>query len=142
MDRIEVSLVNRVCANCGLNGHPTGSSICALYGINVRPVYRSRCSRCNQPGHNRSNRRICSLYNEYPEYYYLTHTGVISRSRRIDLVKDLMRESRRNLIVFTDQRDWIHMDLSAHSCKGGLGAVNSDVTGFGVSWAFHLLSRL
>ncbi len=43
---------------------------------------------------------------------------------------------------FTDQRDWIHMDLSAHSCKGGLGAVNSDVTGFGVSWAFHLLSRL
>jgi len=104
MDRIEVSLVNRICANCGINGHSTGSSICALYGINVRPIYRSRCSRCYQPGHNRSNRRLCSLYNEYPDYYYLTHTGVISRSRRIDLVKDLMRESRRNLIEFTQSR--------------------------------------
>lgn len=101
MDRIEVSQVNRICANCGMNGHNTGSSICSLYGIQVRPVYRSRCSRCYQPGHNRSNRRLCSLYNEYRDYYYVTHTGVISRNRRIDLVKDLMRELRRNLVVFT-----------------------------------------
>jgi leucyl aminopeptidase len=26
------------------------------------------------------------------------------------------------------------MDLSAHGCKGGLGAVVTDCTGFGVAW--------
>jgi leucyl aminopeptidase len=43
---------------------------------------------------------------------------------------------------FTAGRPWIHMDLSASSCKGGLGAVASDVTGFGVGWALELLRRL
>ena len=46
----------------------------------------------------------------------------------------------RLLQRFTDQRPWIHMDLSAHSCKGGLGAVATDATGFGVAWGFELLS--
>ncbi|MEN6586256.1 MAG: leucyl aminopeptidase family protein, partial [Sulfuricella sp.] len=35
---------------------------------------------------------------------------------------------------------WLHMDLSASNCKGGLGAVASDVTGFGVAWGLALLS--
>ena len=35
---------------------------------------------------------------------------------------------------------WIHVDLSASSCKGGLGAVASDITGFGVGWALELLA--
>ncbi len=35
---------------------------------------------------------------------------------------------------------WIHMDLSASNCKGGLGAVASDVNGFGVGWGMALLS--
>jgi leucyl aminopeptidase len=34
---------------------------------------------------------------------------------------------------------WLHMDLSAHSCKGGLGAVMSDASGFGVAWGVALL---
>ncbi|MFH1494295.1 MAG: leucyl aminopeptidase family protein, partial [Pseudomonadota bacterium] len=34
---------------------------------------------------------------------------------------------------------WLHMDLSASNCKGGLGAVASDVTGFGVAWGMELL---
>ena len=34
---------------------------------------------------------------------------------------------------------WIHVDLSGSSCKGGLGAVASDVTGFGVGWGLALL---
>ncbi len=45
----------------------------------------------------------------------------------------------RLLQRFTDQTPWIHMDLSAHSCKGGLGAVASDCTGFGVAWGVALL---
>jgi len=45
----------------------------------------------------------------------------------------------RLLKRFTDERPWIHMDLSGSSCKGGLGAVATDVTGFGVAWGIHLL---
>lgn len=35
---------------------------------------------------------------------------------------------------------WLHVDLSAHSCKGGLGAVGTDTTGFGVGWGMRLLT--
>lgn len=35
---------------------------------------------------------------------------------------------------------WLHMDLSASNCKGGLGAIGSDVTGFGVGWGIALLA--
>ena len=37
---------------------------------------------------------------------------------------------------------WLHVDLSASSCKGGLGAVASDVTGFGVGWGLEMLRNL
>jgi leucyl aminopeptidase len=45
----------------------------------------------------------------------------------------------RFLSRFTAQRPWVHMDLSASSNEGGLGAVGSDVTGFGVNWGVHFL---
>ncbi|MBI4194611.1 MAG: leucyl aminopeptidase family protein [Betaproteobacteria bacterium] len=48
----------------------------------------------------------------------------------------------RFLKRFTADRPWIHMDLSASSCKGGLGAVASDVTGFGIGWGLSLLRAL
>ena len=48
----------------------------------------------------------------------------------------------RFLKRFTDDRPWIHMDLSGSSCKGGLGAVATDVTGFGVGWGVSLLKLL
>ncbi len=37
---------------------------------------------------------------------------------------------------------WIHVDLSGSSCKGGLGAVASDTTGFGVGWGLALTMDL
>ncbi len=40
---------------------------------------------------------------------------------------------------FAGKTPWIHMDLSACSCGGGLGAVATDLTGFGVSWGVALL---
>lgn len=43
---------------------------------------------------------------------------------------------------FAGDGPWIHMDLSASSCKGGLGAVGSDVTGFGVGWGLAMLENL
>lgn len=48
----------------------------------------------------------------------------------------------RLLKRFVDSRPWIHMDLSGSSAKGGLGAVGTDVTGFGVAWGHALLSEL
>jgi leucyl aminopeptidase len=48
----------------------------------------------------------------------------------------------RLLKRFTEDRPWIHMDLSGSSCKGGLGAVATEVTGFGVAWGYTLLQSL
>lgn len=45
----------------------------------------------------------------------------------------------RFLKRFTNERPWIHVDLSAVSHEGGLGAVSSKLTGFGVAWGMALL---
>ncbi|MCK9386835.1 MAG: leucyl aminopeptidase family protein [Sulfuritalea sp.] len=47
----------------------------------------------------------------------------------------------RFLQRFTRKRPWMHVDLSASSCSGGLGATASDLTGFGVAWGLTLLAR-
>ena len=47
----------------------------------------------------------------------------------------------RFLQRFTRQRPWLHVDLSASSCSGGLGATASDLTGFGVAWGLTLLAN-
>jgi len=43
---------------------------------------------------------------------------------------------------FVGERAWLHVDLSSSNCKGGLGAVGSDVTGFGVGLGLVLLAGL
>jgi leucyl aminopeptidase len=48
----------------------------------------------------------------------------------------------RFLSRFVGDTPWLHMDLSAHSCKGGLGAVMSDASGFGVAWGMALLDGM
>ncbi len=48
----------------------------------------------------------------------------------------------RFLKRFVGNTPWIHVDLSGSSCKGGLGAVASDVTGFGVAWGMSLLHSM
>lgn len=40
---------------------------------------------------------------------------------------------------FAGKTPWLHVDLSASSCAGGLGAVATDLTGFGVGWGVALL---
>lgn len=35
---------------------------------------------------------------------------------------------------------WLHVDLSASRCEGGLGIVGGDVTGFGVAWGLGMLA--
>ena len=46
------------------------------------------------------------------------------------------------LARFVGDTPWLHMDLSGHSCKGGLGAVMSDTNGFGVAWGIALLDAM
>ncbi len=43
---------------------------------------------------------------------------------------------------FVNDTAWLHMDLSASSHKEGLGAVDSEVTGFGVNWAIEFLKNI
>lgn len=38
--------------------------------------------------------------------------------------------------------DWLHVDLSSYNRKGGLGAVNSDLNGFGVSFGINLIKKI
>jgi leucyl aminopeptidase len=40
---------------------------------------------------------------------------------------------------FVKDTPWLHVDLSASSCKGGLGAVATELTGFGVGLGLRLL---
>ncbi|NNM83541.1 MAG: leucyl aminopeptidase family protein [Burkholderiales bacterium] len=47
----------------------------------------------------------------------------------------------RFLSRFVDDRPWLHIDLSASKHKGGLGAVGTDITGFGVSWGMEFLQE-
>lgn len=47
----------------------------------------------------------------------------------------------RFLNRFVGDIPWLHMDLSASSNKGGLGAVGTDVTGFGVAWGIEMLGN-
>lgn len=41
---------------------------------------------------------------------------------------------------FVGKTPWVHMDLSASNSSGGLGAVATDTTGFGVAWGLALLT--
>ena len=43
---------------------------------------------------------------------------------------------------FVGKTPWIHMDLSASRNIGGLGAVGSDVTGFGVAWGLQMIQTI
>ncbi len=47
----------------------------------------------------------------------------------------------RFLKRFTAELPWVHMDLSASSCSGGLGAVATDLTGFGVAWGVEFIEQ-
>jgi leucyl aminopeptidase len=48
----------------------------------------------------------------------------------------------RLLQRFVKEVPWLHMDLSASTCTGGLGASASEVTGFGVAWGLEMLAGI
>ena len=48
----------------------------------------------------------------------------------------------RFLNLFVGDAPWMHLDLSAATCKGGLGAVATDTTGFGASLMIQFLQTI
>lgn len=48
----------------------------------------------------------------------------------------------RFLNLFVGDAPWLHVDLSAATCKGGLGAVGTESTGFGAALALQFLRDL
>ena len=48
----------------------------------------------------------------------------------------------RFLSRFVADIPWLHVDLSASRCKGGLGAAGTDITGFGVGLGLELVSAI
>jgi leucyl aminopeptidase len=47
----------------------------------------------------------------------------------------------RFLKRFVDDIPWLHVDLSASRCEGGLGITATEVTGFGVAWGLGMLLK-
>lgn len=45
------------------------------------------------------------------------------------------------LMHFVGNKKWIHVDLGCEHREGGLGLVDSDVTGFGVRWGFEFITE-
>jgi leucyl aminopeptidase len=43
---------------------------------------------------------------------------------------------------FVNDIPWLHMDLSASRHTDGLGAVGTDITGFGVTWSMHFMQEI
>jgi leucyl aminopeptidase len=48
----------------------------------------------------------------------------------------------RFLKRFVGDTPWLHMDLSSAKCKGGLGAVATEINGFGVAWGIEFLKTM
>lgn len=55
------------------------------------------------------------------------------------LVSDV---SKKSAVKSGENPAWLHVDLSASRCEGGLGSVASDVTGFGVAWGLRMLREI
>jgi len=70
MSIIQVSQENLVCFKCGKNGHNYNDPICDMFSHPGPFMHKTKCSRCNQPGHRRDNKNKCSLIGEYPNYNY------------------------------------------------------------------------
>jgi leucyl aminopeptidase len=76
----------------------------------------------------------------YPEDYDASLDSTVADVRQCSMEGEADHIlATRFLSRFVGDTPWLHMDLSGHSCKGGLGAVMSDANGFGVAWAISLL---
>ena len=79
----------------------------------------------------------------YPDDYDSTLDSTVADVKQCSLDGEADHILATRLLArFVGDTPWLHMDLSAHSCKGGLGAVMSDASGFGVAWGITLLQKI
>jgi leucyl aminopeptidase len=52
------------------------------------------------------------------------------------------KKSENTKEVSEVETPWLHIDLSASRCEGGLGMVSGEVTGFGVAWGLNMLGTV
>jgi leucyl aminopeptidase len=120
----------------------TGSMHYAL-GSRMSGVFASSSTLAHQASRaaTASGERIVVF--PYPEDYDTSLDSTVADVRQCSMEGEADHIlATRFLSRFVGDTPWLHMDLSGHSCKGGLGAVMSDANGFGVAWALALLDGL
>jgi leucyl aminopeptidase len=120
----------------------TGSMHYAL-GSRMSGVFASSSALAHQASRaaTASGERIVVF--PYPEDYDASLDSTVADVKQCSMEGEADHIlATRFLSRFVGDTPWLHMDLSGHSCKGGLGAVMSDANGFGVAWAIALLDGL
>ncbi|MFP5382138.1 MAG: M17 family metallopeptidase [Gammaproteobacteria bacterium] len=120
----------------------TGSMHYAL-GSRMSGVFASSSALAHQASRaaSASGERIVVF--PYPEDYDTSLDSTVADVKQCSMEGEADHIlATRFLSRFVGDTPWLHMDLSGHSCKGGLGAVMSDANGFGVAWGIALLDGL
>lgn len=87
-----------------------------------------------------SGERMCAL--PMDEDYEADLDSLVADIKQCTLESDADHIlAARFLKRFVGERPWLHVDLAAATCKGGLGGIASAQTGFGIAWGIAFLSE-
>ena len=117
------------------HGHRAG---CALQRHFLQPRKSARCRRWQQAKHPVNASCAFPLDADYEEALDSQIADI--KQCTMEGEADHILAARFLMRFIENDPAWLHVDLSASNCKGGLGAVASDVNGFGVGWGMALLS--
>jgi leucyl aminopeptidase len=114
------------------------------YALGSRMSVCSPLERARPPGFaRRDGKRRAHRRLPYPEDYDSNLDSTVADVKQCSMEGEADHIlATRFLSRFVGDTPWLHMDLSGHSCKGGLGAVMSDANGFGVAWGMALLEGM
>ena len=120
----------------------TGSMISAL-GSRYSGVLGNRSELlCQAIGAGRSVGERVSAFPFDEDYEEELESGIADiKQCTLDSEADHVLAARFLARFIEGDVSWLHVDLSAANRKGGLGAVGSDVTGFGVGFGLEMLKR-
>ena len=119
----------------------TGSMVSAL-GNRYAGVFASSDALANQAigAGRQSGERVCVF--PMDEDYEAALDSKVADIKQCSLEGEADHIlAARFLKRFTHEVPWLHVDLSSANCRGGLGPVASDITGFGVAWGAGLLAQ-
>jgi len=120
----------------------TGSMHYAL-GSRMSGVFASSSALAHQASRAATSSGERIVVFPYPEDYDSSLDSTVADVKQCSMEGEADHIlATRFLSRFVGDTPWLHMDLSGHSCKGGLGAVMSDANGFGVAWGIALLDGL